>query len=322
MRRLATATIKRGDDDMLRAAADGAGTQRLSPTARFAVYLAPSGPFDTLGRQWLGRDAQTGHALARDWVAGLGSDGMLCGAGGDASQDVITAATVDAWTDDPRRYGLHATLKPPFRLARGRSAFALDQAVRVIATSTTPFDLPLRLGSLRGFLAWQPADTAIAQGPLQRLADQCVAQLDAFRAAPTDAERARRMGKGEGACFDVRQQANLDRWGYPYVFDTFHFHVTLTRRLTPEAEVRARRALMALAVREEAAGRSGMVAALTGAAMPVRAISIFVQPETDAPFVVARHYDFDGGVQDGVGAWALSDTAASIETGAGRERVQ
>ncbi|MCP1118105.1 DUF1045 domain-containing protein [Robbsia andropogonis] len=318
------ATIKRCDDDMLRAAADGAGPQRLSSTARFAVYLAPSGPFDALGRQWLGRDAQTGQALARDWVAGLASDDMLFGAGGDAGQDVITAATVDAWTDDPRRYGLHATMKPPFRLAHGRSAFALDQAVRVIATSTTPFDLPLRLGSLRGFLAWQPADTVVAQGPLQRLADQCVARLDAFRAAPTDAERARRMARGEGkdACFDVRQQANLDRWGYPYVFDTFHFHVTLTRRLTPEAEARARRALMALAVREEAGGRSGMVTALTGAVMPVRTISIFVQPETDAPFVVARHYDFDGGVQDGVGAWALSDTTESIETEAGRQRAQ
>ena len=32
----------------------------------------------------------------------------------------------------------------------------------------------------------------------------------------------------------ARQDAMLVRWGYPYVFDTWFFHMTLTRRLSAE----------------------------------------------------------------------------------------
>ena len=64
---------------------------------------------------------------------------------------------------------------------------------------------------------------------LQALADACVEQLDRFRAPPSDAELARRRR----ASLTPRQDAMLVRWGYPYVFDTWFFHMTLTRRLTP-----------------------------------------------------------------------------------------
>ena len=30
-----------------------------------------------------------------------------------------------------------------------------------------------------------------------------------------------------------RQEANLTRWGYPYVLDNFRFHLTLSSRLRP-----------------------------------------------------------------------------------------
>jgi hypothetical protein len=62
---------------------------------------------------------------------------------------------------------------------------------------------------------------------LQALSDAFVAGLDAFREPPDEAELARRRCNG----LPPAQEANLMRWGYPYVFDTWFFHMTLTRRL-------------------------------------------------------------------------------------------
>jgi hypothetical protein len=55
-----------------------------------------------------------------------------------------------------------------------------------------------------------------------------VEQLDSFRAPPTEYELARRRK----ARLSAEQDAMLVRWGYPYVFDTWFFHMTLTRRLS------------------------------------------------------------------------------------------
>ena len=109
--------------------------------------------------------------------------------------------------------------------------------------------------------------------PLQALADACVAQLDPFRAPPSDAELARRRRSAA----DAEQDAMLVRWGYPYVFETWFFHMTLTRRLNadgegacimPAAEAHFARAL----------------------AVPRRVedICLFVQPAPGEPFVIAE----------------------------------
>jgi hypothetical protein len=42
-----------------------------------------------------------------------------------------------------------------------------------------------------------------------------------------DAERNRRLAQP----LTARQIGHLDRWGYPYVFEDFRFHMTLTARL-------------------------------------------------------------------------------------------
>ena len=48
--------------------------------------------------------------------------------------------------------------------------------------------------------------------------------LDGFRAPPPPEELARRRAAG----LDAVEEANLRRWGYPYVLDRFRFHMTLT----------------------------------------------------------------------------------------------
>lgn len=180
---------------------------------RYAVYYAPR-PWTALARfgaAWLGRDAESG-APAADAAWG----GPL--------------ADRRAFTAGAARYGFHATLKAPFRLAPGEDAAGLDAAVRTLAAAAPAFPLPeLRLEPLGPFLA---LTLGAPCAPLDALAAACVAELDRFRAPPSAEELDRRRAAGLSAA----QDAHLRRWGYPFVFDAFRFHLTLTDRLPPERQ--------------------------------------------------------------------------------------
>jgi len=239
---------------------------------RYALYLAPVDAWSSLGRRWLGRCEDTGAALPPH-------------AGADPRQH--------AWTRAPRRYGLHATLKPPFRLRDGARPADLDRAARALAAGRDPFGIPLRRERLRGFLAWC-IDDERAQARMSHLAGAAVAGLDALRAPPTADELARRDPRS----LSPAQRRMLDRWGYPYVFDTFTFHITLTGSLD-DAELDAADAQL------DALGSPAL-----RAPMPVRAISVYVEPAPGADFVVARHYGFDGATRDGAGARFLAGNPA------------
>jgi len=267
------------------------GASASSASCRYAVYLIPSGPWSQLGQRWLGRDAGTGERIARP-----------------VDED---ASFIDAWTEAPRLYGLHATLKPPFRMAPGHTFSDLDEALRQLASLQLPFEIPLALTRLRGFLAWCVAGTtegvqdsrttgmttrmttrasdAAMPAALEALANACVADLDGFRAVPTAAETARRLDDR----LSPPQAANLQRWGYPYVFDTFVFHITLTGRLDEIGIGAAELALRRLARADEA------LALQPGAVMSVNDIGLFVQAAPGLPFVIARRYGFDGTMRGG-----------------------
>jgi hypothetical protein len=134
----------------------------------------------------------------------------------------------EALTDDPRKYGFHATLKAPMPLAPDHGE--ADLAAAIAAFAGEPREIPAIVPvarALSGFTAIVP-DAPVAA--LNRLADDCVKAFDRFRAPLTAAERARRRPERLSA----RQVAQLDRWGYPYVFEDFRFHMTLTGRLAPE----------------------------------------------------------------------------------------
>jgi hypothetical protein len=113
------------------------------------------------------------------------------------------------------------------RLAAGRCWDELVSAARGMADGIAPFDLPpLAVADVHGFLALRETQASTS---LRLLADACVATLDAFRAPPSEAELARRRRSG----LTAEQETMLARWGYPYVFGTWFFHMTLTRRLSP-----------------------------------------------------------------------------------------
>jgi len=231
------------------------------PTAyRYAVYLTPCGPWLELGRQWLGRCAE--------------------------SATTLPTATPPDWIAAPRRYGLHATLKAPFRLTERACPEEVDSVARALAARHTPFALPLVLGRLRGFLAWRMAPHAHeAQAAVHALAEDALRAFEPLRAPLNQYELTRRLA----TLLPPEQRAMLDSWGYPYALDTYVFHITLTDALVAPELAQARKQLLAHSRDWHQQ------------AMPVARISIYVQPEPDADFVVARHYGFDGSTHDAVG---------------------
>lgn len=227
----------------------------MGPDARVAVYYAslPDDPLFAEGATWLGRDPESGAPAPQPDIPGIAE---------------ITA--------EPRLYGFHATLKPPMRLAEGRQWFDVVQAATQLANRIAPFDLPrLAVSDVFGFLA---LCETVPCPPLQALADACVEHLDPFRAPPSDAELIRRRR----ANLTPRQDAMLLRWGYPYVCDTWFFHMTLTRRLTAEEKRLYQPAAEAYFAR--------------AIAMPRRVtdICLFVQPTPGEAFVIEERLKLRG----------------------------
>jgi hypothetical protein len=111
-------------------------------------------------------------------------------------------------------------------LAGGHSVTELQLALRQELADHAPFDLPLKVDLLEGFLALVPALSSPAMAKLEA---SIVAGLDRFRAQPSEAELARRRA----AQLSPAAEANLARFGYPWVRELFRFHMTLSERLAP-----------------------------------------------------------------------------------------
>lgn len=164
---------------------------------RYAVYLTPpeGSRLEQVASAWLGRSAF-----------------------GGASRAPAAPAAADPAT--PARYGFHATLKAPFRLADGRGERDLVAAFHAHVATRPPIAVPLEVSRLSRFVAL----TAVDHGPVQAACDAAVEVFEPFRAPLTAAERDKRRPER----LDAHERALLDRWGYPYVFDRFQFHMTLS----------------------------------------------------------------------------------------------
>lgn len=222
---------------------------------RVAIYWAPEldDPLHAAGSAWLGRDAETAARVAQPAIPGLAE---------------ITA--------DPRGYGLHATLKPPFRLGTSYPAF-IAEAARW-AAGLVPFTLPpLAVRDLKGFLALRETAPCPA---LHALADAAVAALDHHRAPPSEAELARRRK----APLSARHEALLQRWGYPYVMEEWQFHITLTHRMPPEEAARIRPLAEA------------HFAGLVEQPRIIASACVFTQAAPGAPFLIAERLPFSAPV--------------------------
>ncbi len=230
-----------------------------APVHRYAIYFVPPAhtPLWRYGCAALGYDSWSGEVTARHAHA------------------FFSSPRIAEWTNDPGRYGFHATLKPPFALREGRTIEELEAAATTFANTRGTFVVErLAVRALGGFLALVPVTNC---DELQRLAADCVTAFEPFRAPLTAADRAHRLKSP----LTANQIAHLDRWGYPYVFDEFRFHMTLTGRL-PEGPKAA--ALAAL----EDLYRS------INQAVTFDAVTICEQPDRAARFRVRRRFAFGG----------------------------
>lgn len=227
---------------------------------RVALYYAPErdDPLWVAGCGWLGRDAELAVAVAQPPLASLAT---------------LTAA--------PRRYGFHATLVAPFRLATG-----WDEAMAAVATLATggrAFPLPrLAVGLHGGCVSLVSAEPCPA---LSQLHDAALSALDPHRLQPDRADLARRRLPGLTAA----EERNLIRWGYPYVREQFRFHMTLAAGSGDELR---------------AAAAAHFAAALL---MPRRlgSLCVFTEhagPGEQAPFLLAERFALsDGGPEQSPG---------------------
>ena len=233
---------------------------RTADAPRYAIYFAP--PEDSalhrIGSGWLGYDAATGE---------------------DRSPNLPTEISGEDWraaTDEPRPYGLHGTLKAPFRLAPETSESALIAKLSVFATGRKPIMLPPpRLSRIGRFLALIPDGTC---AELSALAGDCVTMFDEFRAPLSEADLARRRAAG----LTPRQDEMLCRWGYPYVLDEFRFHMTL---LGPLADPEVGRFAKELETRFRP---------VLSEPLRVGALSLFVQPSKESRFRILRRFALGG----------------------------
>lgn len=181
---------------------------------RYAVYFAPASdnPCWQMGSSWLGRDARSSAALSQPQLAGIVKE----------RQQQLTGAA--------RRYGWHATVKAPFRLAQHRSEAQLRETLADFCRQHDSLPLKgLQPGWLDHFLALHiPA----AQIELQDLVQRCVSRLDHLRAPPDQAELQRRRSSP----LSDRQLQLLTRWGYPHTEEQYRFHLTLSATITDPAE--------------------------------------------------------------------------------------
>jgi len=181
-------------------------------SARYAVFFAPDrhSPWREFGAHWLGRDEHDSSMLAQPRLAG------------------VCPAEFARLTEEPRRYGFHATLKAPFRLAHGIEESAVVAQLEMLARKLNPVMLgPLRTATLGNFVALVPEKSSAS---LNELAAACVTELDSLRAPLREAELMRRRA----ALLDAREAGLLAQYGYPYVMERFHLHFTLTGPATPE----------------------------------------------------------------------------------------
>lgn len=229
------------------------------PSSRYAIYWTPQpdSALWQLGCGWLGRDARGDRPAPPRPPALCGIDDL----------ESVTSA--------PARYGWHATLKAPFRLAEGCGPTLLCEHMQAFCARQRAFSVRLEAAAFNRFVALRPAEPSSA---LQALADEAVADFDVLR-APLDATQRARLGD-----LPPMPRRRFERWGYAQVFGDFQFHCTLTDAL----EDAARRVAWVARARE-----------VFGAALqsPVRidGAAIFVEPAPGAPLVMHCWQPFGGG---------------------------
>ncbi|MEO1650420.1 MAG: DUF1045 domain-containing protein [Pseudomonadota bacterium] len=175
------------------------------------------------------------------WAFGssvLGYDSAAVADVPQPSHPLFRKPFVRTMVEGPRTYGFHGTLKAPFELKDGATLDQLMGAAAAFGVDETALSIGcLDVVEIGSFLALVPA-----QEPpdLKRLASRVVEHFEPFRAPLNEAGLAKRLKTP----LTPEQTANLHAWGYPYVFDEFRFHMTLTGPLDEHVRRETRAGLL------------------------------------------------------------------------------
>jgi len=216
---------------------------------RYGIYYVPASdtPLAEFGSAILGYDLERATERERLNVPGL-AEGQLA-----------------RLTSRARRYGFHATLKAPFALLADRSRIDVLKLAADIADRCHAVEISgLEVAMLGRFVALTPPRPC---PELNALAAAFVEGLDLLRAV-----KARDEAKWPPAKLSSRQSELLDAWGYPYVFDQYRFHMTLTDPIPAQLAGAVRDAL-----RRAAAG-------VIGKPLIIDAVVVVEETEPTAPF--------------------------------------
>jgi putative phosphonate metabolism protein len=226
---------------------------------RYAIYFAPppTSPLWHQGSRWLGRDALSGHSRQQPCFRGLEPESLA------------------ELTRTPARHGFHATLVPLFRLKEPLTEIDLQATLADFAVRQQPLRLPpLTLSQQDHFFCLRPSRHS---PPLQVLASLCTREFDRFRAPLSPSELAR----CKAALLSGQERKNLELWGYPYVFEQYRFHFTLTGRMAEgKMKERVHGALV------ETFGP------LLGEPLALDALCLFVEPEWGQPLRCLHRFPF------------------------------
>ena len=173
---------------------------------RFAIYFIPDQiELAQLGASWLGWDIITGQ---------------------EVRQIELSDFDIKKFTQQPKKYGFHATVKAPFRMKGSKTSTELVSTFDEFAEICSPVVLEgLEVKKLGDFLALRPVGS---EAELNSLVANVVEHFDCFRAPLTQKEIAKRRR----IKLTNIQKALMKKWGYPFVMSEFQFHITLTGPLS------------------------------------------------------------------------------------------
>ena len=169
---------------------------------RFAIYFIPDHiELANLGASWLGWDIITGK---------------------EVRQIELSDFDIKKFTEQPKKYGFHATIKAPFIMKGSKRSTELISAFDEFAEICSPVVLEgLEVKKLGDFLAFRPVGS---EEKLNSLVANVVEHFDRFRAPLTQKE----IVKRRRTKLTTIQEALMKKWGYPFVMSEFQFHITLT----------------------------------------------------------------------------------------------
>ena len=179
---------------------------------RYAIYYAPleNSELDVFGKCWLGWDPYKGLETTK---SDLSSSPNL--------------QKFSRFVFAPKQYGFHGTIKAPFRLKDGYTYNDLENKVCEISKQIHSFHLDeLIIKKLGNFIALIPTNNL----KVNELSNKFVKGLDYLRDELSEDE----LKKRNPEKLTPNQKKMLYKWGYPYVFNEFKFHLTLTSKLNIE----------------------------------------------------------------------------------------